>query len=115
MRKDYYTNISSTEYYSYNVQAMLVMFWAAELCQLTYQVGEKRKIRRIFRKVHTAGKFLSWIIPMVTILCLRIPSLKKDFVVFILIADLPCKSWVFPFFYYLLRHNKYEPTYTDTK
>lgn len=78
-----------TEYYSYNVQAMLVMFWAAELCQLTYQIGERRKIRRILRKVHMAGKFVSWILPLFTILCLQIPSMKDSFVAFILVADLP--------------------------
>ena len=68
---------------------MLVMFWAAELCQLTYQVGERRKIRRIFRKLHVAGKFISWLFPLITILILRIPSLKDSFVAFILVADLP--------------------------
>lgn len=81
--------MSHTEYYSYNAQALLVMFWAAELCQLTYQVGERRKIRRMLRKLHVAGKSLSWIIPLITILCLRIPSLRKSFVAFILVADLP--------------------------
>lgn len=78
-----------TEYYSYSVQAMLVMFWAAELCQLTYQVGEQRTIRVMFRKLHTAGKLISWLLPLMTILMLRIPSLKASFLAFILIADLP--------------------------
>ncbi|KAK2595868.1 hypothetical protein N8I77_013660 [Diaporthe amygdali] len=77
------------QYYSYSVQAMLVMFWAAELCQLTYQVGERRTIRVMFRKLHTAGKLVSWLLPLMTILMLRIPSLKETFVAFILIADLP--------------------------
>lgn len=70
---------------------MLVMFWAAELCQLTYQVGERRAIRLMFRKLHTAGKLISWLLPLMTILMLRIPSLKESFVAFILIADLPCQ------------------------
>ncbi|KUI64014.1 hypothetical protein VM1G_10799 [Cytospora mali] len=77
------------QYYSYNAQAMLVMFWAAELCQLTYQIGERRYIRRMLRKLHMAGKFISWLLPLVTILCLRIPSLRDSFVAFILVADLP--------------------------
>lgn len=72
---------------------MLVMFWAAELCQLTYQVGERRTIRVMFRKLHTAGKLISWLLPLITILMLRIPSLKESFVAFILIADLPCQSF----------------------
>lgn len=71
---------------------MLVMFWAAELCQLTYQVGERRAIRVMFRKLHNAGKLISWLLPLTTILMLRIPSLKESFVAFILIADLPCES-----------------------
>ncbi|ROV94061.1 hypothetical protein VMCG_08219 [Cytospora schulzeri] len=77
------------QYYSYNVQAMLVMFWAAELCQLTYQIGERRTIRRVLRSLHVAGKFISWILPLITILCLRIPPLRNSFVAFILVADLP--------------------------
>lgn len=77
------------QYYLYSVQAMLVMFWAAELCQLTYQVGERRKLRRILRKLHLAGRFISWILPLITILCLRIPPLREFFVAFILVADLP--------------------------
>lgn len=81
----------AAEYYLYSVQAMLVMFWAAELCQLTYQVGERRAIRVMFRKLHTAGKLISWLLPLMTILMLRIPSLKESFVAFILIADLPCQ------------------------
>lgn len=72
---------------------MLVMFWAAELCQLTYQVGERRTIRVMFRKLHTAGKLISWLLPLMTILMLRIPSLKESFLAFILIADLPCQSF----------------------
>lgn len=64
---------------------------AAELCQLTYQVRENRKIRHIMRKVHSLGISVSWALPMITILCLRVPSLKEDFVAFLLIADLPCK------------------------
>lgn len=64
---------------------------ALELCQLTYQVGERRKIRHILRNAHTAGKFISWILPLMTILCLRIPSLKKNLVGYILVADLPCR------------------------
>ncbi|KAK7735665.1 hypothetical protein SLS53_007406 [Cytospora paraplurivora] len=81
--------LAISEYYLYNVQALLVMFWAAELCQLTYQIGERRKMRRLLRNLHMAGKFISWLLPMITITCLQIPSLKESFVAFILIADLP--------------------------
>lgn len=75
----------------FQVTQLIVPLRAAELCQLTYQVGERRKIRQIFRKLHAAGKFVSWLLPMATILCLRIPSLKYNFVGFLLIADLPCQ------------------------
>ncbi|ROV96878.1 hypothetical protein VPNG_09238 [Cytospora leucostoma] len=79
----------SDEYYLYNVQALLVMFWAAELCQLTYQIGERRNMRRLLRNLHMAGKFISWLLPMITIACLQVSSLKESFIAFILIADLP--------------------------
>lgn len=62
---------------------------AAELCQLTYQVGERRKIRQILRKLHAAGKFISWLLPLVTISCLQIPSLRGSLLAFIFLADLP--------------------------
>lgn len=64
---------------------------AAELCQLTYQVGERRKIRQLLRQLHAAGKFISWLFPLTTISCLQIPALRGSLLAFILLADLPCQ------------------------
>ncbi|ORY58485.1 uncharacterized protein BCR38DRAFT_352843 [Pseudomassariella vexata] len=77
------------QYYSYSVQAMLVMFWAGELAQSVYGLGANSRMRRIWRNVNTGGKAVAVVLPLITILLLRIPAIQHVFVAFILIADLP--------------------------
>ncbi|KAK7978454.1 hypothetical protein PG996_004503 [Apiospora saccharicola] len=77
------------QYYSYSVEAMLVMFWAGELAQTVYGLSAKRRLRPLLHRINTVGKWISILFPMVTILLLRLPALQAYFLVFILIADLP--------------------------
>ncbi|KAK8040001.1 hypothetical protein PG993_008412 [Apiospora rasikravindrae] len=77
------------QYYSYSVEAMLVMFWAGELAQTVYGLSAKRRLRPLLRRINTVGKWVSIMFPMVTILLLRLPTLQAYFLVFILVADLP--------------------------
>ncbi|KAK8093553.1 hypothetical protein PG997_000238 [Apiospora hydei] len=77
------------QYYSYSVEAMLVMFWAGELTQTVYGLSAKRRLRPLLRRINTVGKWIAIMFPMVTILLLRLPALQAYFLVFILVADLP--------------------------
>ncbi|KDN65729.1 hypothetical protein CSUB01_06185 [Colletotrichum sublineola] len=77
------------QYYCYNVQAMFIMFWAIALAQSVYKLNERGKLGRMLAKVNAAGKIIAAVFPLCTILLLRIPALQKQFVPFILVADLP--------------------------
>jgi hypothetical protein len=77
------------EYYSYNVEAMVVMFWAFELAQSVYGLSSKPHLRPLLRKINSWSKALAVLFPMVTILLLRVPAVQEIFVLFILLADLP--------------------------
>ncbi|KAK8086098.1 glycoside hydrolase [Apiospora phragmitis] len=77
------------QYYSYSVEAMLVMFWAGELAQTVYGLSAKLRLRPLLQRINTVGKWISILFPMVTIVLLRLPALQAHFIIFILIADLP--------------------------
>jgi hypothetical protein len=77
------------EYYLYNVQSLLVMFWAGELAQSVYGLGTNTRKRQILRRVNLAGKAISFLLPLTTILMLRSPVIQSHYIGFILIADLP--------------------------
>ncbi|KAI0139292.1 hypothetical protein BJ166DRAFT_126412 [Pestalotiopsis sp. NC0098] len=77
------------QYYSYNVESMLVMFWAFELAQSVYGLSAKPHLRQILRRTNSVGKAIAMLFPLLTILLLRVPGVQKVFVAFILLADLP--------------------------
>jgi len=77
------------QYWSYNVQALLVMFWAGELAQSVYGLNNRPKTRRVLKKVNITGKAVSFLFPALTILLLRVPSIQANFLGFIMLADLP--------------------------
>lgn len=74
------------QYYCYNVEAMCVMFWAGYLAQSS---GARSKWKKILNRVNRAGKVFSVVFPLTTILMLRIPQVQQNFILFILLADLP--------------------------
>ncbi|KAI5920869.1 hypothetical protein F4810DRAFT_680823 [Camillea tinctor] len=77
------------QYYTYNVEAMCVMFWAWELAQSVYGLDGKIKWRRRLRTINKSGPFVAMILPLITISLLQAPPIQKDFVVFLVLADLP--------------------------
>lgn len=77
------------QYYSYNVESMLVMFWAFELAQSVYGLSAKPHLRQVLRRINSVGKAIAILFPLLTILLLRAPAIQRVFVAFILLADLP--------------------------
>jgi hypothetical protein len=71
---------------------MFVMFWAAQLAQSVYGLSEKSNLKRVLRVLNNVGKGIAIVLPLITILCLRAPAVQANFIVFILIADLPRQS-----------------------
>ncbi|KAH8647294.1 hypothetical protein BX600DRAFT_555519 [Xylariales sp. PMI_506] len=75
------------QYYSYNVEAMLVM--AFELAQSVFGLSARHKLKTTLRRINAGGKAFAILFPAVTILILRAPAVQNVFVLFILLADLP--------------------------
>ncbi|KAI6369767.1 hypothetical protein MCOR25_004394 [Pyricularia grisea] len=74
------------QYYCYSVEAMAVMFWAGYLAQTS---NNRSKWKKVFNVINRGGKIFAVLFPLTTILLLRIPKVQENFVVFILLADLP--------------------------
>lgn len=70
------------------------MFWAFELAQSVYGLCAKPHLRQALRRINSAGKAVAILFPVITILLLRAPAIQKVFIVFILLADLPCESTI---------------------
>ncbi|KAI1343747.1 hypothetical protein F5Y15DRAFT_177170 [Xylariaceae sp. FL0016] len=77
------------QYYTYNVEAMCVLFWASELAQTLYGFDAKPRWKHKLRTINVAGKYISMILPLITILLLRVPQIQGIFVLFIILADIP--------------------------
>ncbi|EHA52307.1 hypothetical protein MGG_05800 [Pyricularia oryzae 70-15] len=74
------------QYYCYAVEALSVMFWAGYLAQSS---NTRSKWKNLFNIINRGGKIFAVLFPLTTILLLRIPQVQENFVVFILLADLP--------------------------
>ncbi len=72
-------------------------------------------MKRVIRVLNRIDKPLAMVIPLITILCLRAPAVQANFLVFMLLADLPrtCSSKhinIFFLFYFLGRRRPSLPS-----
>ncbi|ROT40813.1 hypothetical protein SODALDRAFT_272888 [Sodiomyces alkalinus F11] len=77
------------QYYCYSVESMIIMFWAAALAQSVYGLSSLPKFKVILPRINRGGKIFAMLFPLTTILLLRIPAVQDNFIIFILLADLP--------------------------
>ncbi|KAK8080604.1 hypothetical protein PG997_008422 [Apiospora hydei] len=76
------------QFYCYTVEATFVLFWAFTLTQSVYGWAGKPRLRRIFKRINTAGKIISVALPLLTICLLQVPTVQSSFVGFIILADI---------------------------
>lgn len=67
-----------------------MLYRAGELAQTVYDLRGKNSLKTLLRRINLAGKWISILFPLMTILFLRVPAIQKQFIIFILVADLPC-------------------------
>ncbi|CAJ2510601.1 Uu.00g062260.m01.CDS01 [Anthostomella pinea] len=72
-----------------DLEALCIMFWAGELAQSLFDWDAKPKWQYRLRRINKAGKVTSMLLPLITILLLRVPAIQKTFVLFIILADIP--------------------------
>ncbi|KAI0475454.1 hypothetical protein GGR56DRAFT_514296 [Xylariaceae sp. FL0804] len=77
------------QWYCYNVESMLVMFWGFELAQSLYGLTEKPATRAMLRKVNSGGKVVAVILPLSVVLGLRAPAIQSDIEKFQALAFVP--------------------------
>ncbi|KAL2209794.1 hypothetical protein CC79DRAFT_1380030 [Sarocladium strictum] len=79
------------QYWCYSVEAIAFSLFsrAAFLAQSVYGLSGRSRLKVILRRINKGGKIVAMLFPLTTILLLRIPQIQENFVVFILIADLP--------------------------
>ncbi|KAH8884370.1 hypothetical protein GQ53DRAFT_618258, partial [Thozetella sp. PMI_491] len=76
------------QYFCYNVEAMFVLFWAAQLSQSVYGLSHQPRLRNILRILNNVGKVIAIVLPLITITCLQSQAVRKNYIAFILLADL---------------------------
>lgn len=80
------------EFYSYNVTALAVFFWATALAQSIFQTTF---IATLGGKWNAASKIAAVILPIVSLSLLRLHALQHNTIAFLVVADSFRKSTVF--------------------
>lgn len=76
------------EYFSYNVEALLTLFWAGALGQSIFGFADIASLKRIRHKTNTAVKIVAILLPALLISLLRVPSIRNSFTAFIIVANI---------------------------
>ncbi|KAI9172658.1 hypothetical protein HJFPF1_02167 [Paramyrothecium foliicola] len=77
------------QFYSYNVEAFLVMFWGWTLVQSVYHLSNRPKLKQPLKLVNRAGLGFSICFPIITVSSLQAPVVRSNEQAFILLAGQP--------------------------
>ncbi|KAI5920560.1 hypothetical protein F4810DRAFT_411921 [Camillea tinctor] len=66
------------QFYCYNVEALLITFWASELVQSIYSLNERPSTARILEKFNATGKGVALVTPIIFILIVRAPIIHNS-------------------------------------
>ncbi|KAH9885958.1 hypothetical protein F4778DRAFT_493267 [Xylariomycetidae sp. FL2044] len=76
------------QYYSYNVEAMLTLFWACALCQSVFHVANTDILKRMKYKGHLFAKGVAIAVPVLLLSLLRLDVVQKSLPAFLVLANL---------------------------
>ncbi|KAI0136954.1 hypothetical protein BJ170DRAFT_677815 [Xylariales sp. AK1849] len=77
-----------TQYYAYNVEALLTMCWAGALAHSIFGFADIAAFKAIQYKTNTGVKIASIVLPAILLGLLRVPSVKNDFVGFMIVGNI---------------------------
>ncbi|KAI1497283.1 hypothetical protein F5X99DRAFT_423639 [Biscogniauxia marginata] len=77
------------QFYCYNVEALLITFWASELVQSIYGLNERLATGKILERFNTAGKIVALVLPIIFILVVRAPAIQNSVQTLIHIVGIP--------------------------
>ncbi|KAI4600421.1 hypothetical protein KJ359_000776 [Pestalotiopsis sp. 9143b] len=76
------------QYFSYNVEALLTLFWAGALAQSIYGFADIQSFKRVRRRANGICKIFAVVLPAILISLLQVPSVRNNFVAFIVVANI---------------------------
>jgi hypothetical protein len=76
------------EYFSYNVEALLTLFWAGALAQSIYGFADISAFKRVRRKANGICKVFAVVMPATLISLLQLPSVRSSFTGFLVVANI---------------------------
>ncbi|KAI1798536.1 hypothetical protein F4811DRAFT_198669 [Daldinia bambusicola] len=75
------------QYYTYNVEAMLTLFWAIELSRTVFRFANLITFRRMKNRINQLAKAVALILPGVISCLLRLNVIQASHVVFLILAN----------------------------
>ncbi|KAI1501822.1 hypothetical protein F5X99DRAFT_418251 [Biscogniauxia marginata] len=75
------------QFYSYNVEAMLVFFWAAALTQSVFQFTDLAKFKSIRHRSNIIAKILAVLVPILFVSLLRLDLVQASLPAFLILAN----------------------------
>ncbi|KAI1842749.1 hypothetical protein JX266_011070 [Neoarthrinium moseri] len=76
------------QYYSYNVEALLTLFWAGALAHSIYGFADIASFKAIRHKTNAAAKVVAIVLPAILISLLSVDSVKSNVVAFLVLANI---------------------------
>ncbi|KAI1487685.1 hypothetical protein F5X96DRAFT_131158 [Biscogniauxia mediterranea] len=77
------------QFYCYNVEALLITFWASELVQSIYCLNERPATARILERFNATGKIVALVLPIIFILIVRAPTIHGSVRTLVHIVGIP--------------------------
>ncbi|KAI1324411.1 hypothetical protein F5Y16DRAFT_402474 [Xylariaceae sp. FL0255] len=71
-----------------SVQGMCLMFWSGRLAQNIFRLDQWPSLKPVLNKIDKSGPLTAVVLPLVTTLLLLVPTIKKNFLLYIILADL---------------------------
>ncbi|KAI0602460.1 hypothetical protein F4775DRAFT_537336 [Biscogniauxia sp. FL1348] len=75
------------QFYSYNVESMLVFFWAGALTQSVFQFTDLANFKSIRHKTNLIAKVLAVLVPILFVSLLRLDSVQSSYPAFLVLAN----------------------------
>ncbi|ETS79463.1 hypothetical protein PFICI_09316 [Pestalotiopsis fici W106-1] len=76
------------QYFSYNVEALLTLFWAGALAQSIYGFADIAAFKRVRRRANGIAKLFAVVMPATLISLLQLPSVRSSFTGFLVVANI---------------------------
>ncbi|KAI2632715.1 hypothetical protein GGS26DRAFT_89713 [Hypomontagnella submonticulosa] len=75
------------QYYTYNVEAMLTLFWAIALTHTVFKLADLTTLRRIKHRTTQLAKAVAVLLPAVLMCLLRLGAVQSSHVLFLVLAN----------------------------